>query len=310
MSSKLLKQRQAKPVARGPASPRETPLEVQEMLQVPRDRPSISVIPLDRISPNPDQPRSSFDDEELKSLAHSIDRYGLQQPIVVRSAGERDRWVIVMGERRYRAFRMLGKDAINAIVSVRGDPGELALIENTQRSDLNAVEVALALRRLVDLHGYTQDHLAQMVGKSVAHVSNLLGVLRLPRDILDEFVGSFGKSISQTKLIELSKIEDESAVREIWEMLKDGRTRSELREAIGQIQSRPAKGGTPGEAVPDPAGHRPSSQDGSALLRLGKLLARFDKDISTVRESRTLLDDEHRKRLRRLRDEIDALLQD
>jgi ParB family chromosome partitioning protein len=137
-------------------------------------------IEIARIRPNPDQPRSQFGDEGLDELAASIAERGVLQPILVRPDGEG--FMIIAGERRWRAAQKAQIHAIPAIVRDIGDAelAEVALIENIQREDLNAIEEAEAYRLLLERHGHTQDGLAKIVHKSRSHVANLLRLLDLP----------------------------------------------------------------------------------------------------------------------------------
>ncbi len=143
-------------------------------------------IPVDRVRPNPFQPRQQFDDTELEELASSIRANGLLQPIVVRAKGAE--YELVAGERRLRAAQRAGLQEIPAIVRQVGDHEalELALIENLQRSDLNPIEEARAYERLRDEFGLTQEQIAARVGKHRSTIANALRLLRLPQDLQDE----------------------------------------------------------------------------------------------------------------------------
>jgi ParB family transcriptional regulator, chromosome partitioning protein len=133
-----------------------------------------------RIRANPDQPRSQFGDEGLDELAASIAERGVLQPILVRP--DRDGFMIVAGERRWRAAQKAQLHRIPAIVRELGpaEVAEVALIENIQREDLNAIEEAEAYRQLISRHGHSQEGLAKIVHKSRSHVANLLRLLDLP----------------------------------------------------------------------------------------------------------------------------------
>jgi len=137
-------------------------------------------IEIARIRPNPHQPRMRFDDEALDELAESIAQRGVLQPILLRPDG--DGFQIIAGERRWRAAQRAQLHAIPAIVRDIDDSGtaELALIENIQREDLNAIEEADAYKKLIDLYGHTQEQLGKIVHKSRSHVANLLRLLELP----------------------------------------------------------------------------------------------------------------------------------
>lgn len=140
-------------------------------------------IDLDRLTPNPQQPRSVFDEASLEELAQSIRRNGVIQPILARRAG--DRFEIIAGERRWRAAQRAG--LLKAPVIVRDVPDdrllEVALIENIQRDDLNPIEEAVAYRRLADELKLTQDAIAAAVGKDRSSVANTLRLLRLPDEV-------------------------------------------------------------------------------------------------------------------------------
>jgi ParB family transcriptional regulator, chromosome partitioning protein len=140
-------------------------------------------IEIARIRPNPRQPRMQFDDESLNELADSIAERGVLQPILLRPDG--DGFQIIAGERRWRAAQRARLHTIPAIVRTVDDAGtaELALIENIQREDLNAIEEADAYKQLVDLYGHTQEQLAKIVHKSRSHVANLLRLLELPEKV-------------------------------------------------------------------------------------------------------------------------------
>jgi len=140
-------------------------------------------IPLERIDPNPKQPRLEFDDEALAELAESIQAQGVIQPILVRPAG--DRYQLVAGERRFRASKKLGRATIPAIVRRVSDEEllEVALIENLQREDLNSIEEALGYQRLLDELHYTHDRLSERVGKNRSSITNTLRLLTLPASV-------------------------------------------------------------------------------------------------------------------------------
>lgn len=145
---------------------------------------SISEIDLDLIHANPSQPRREFDEQALEELANSIRSIGIIQPITLRQE-EDGTYLIIAGERRYRAAQRAGLFSIPAYVRKVSDDAvmEMALIENIQREDLNAIEVALAYQQLLTSNGLTQEELSQRVGKSRATVANFMRLLRLPAEI-------------------------------------------------------------------------------------------------------------------------------
>jgi ParB-like partition proteins len=145
---------------------------------------SISEIDIDKIEPNPDQPRRHFDEESLQELAISIRSLGIVQPITVRevSCGH---YLIISGERRWRASQLAQRLSIPAYIVKASDEEvvEMALIENIQREDLNAIEIALTYKKLLEHSEGTQEELAQKVGKTRSSVSNYLRLLRLPAEV-------------------------------------------------------------------------------------------------------------------------------
>jgi len=146
------------------------------------NRSGVREVEIARIGPNPNQPRSHFDEEALAELADSIAERGVLQPILLRRNGE-EAFEIIAGERRWRAAQRAGLHSIPAVVRDGVDEeetAELALIENIQREDLNAIEEAEGFRQLINRYGHTQEAVAQIVHKSRSHVANLLRLLDLP----------------------------------------------------------------------------------------------------------------------------------
>jgi len=146
----------------------------------------VRVLPIDRIVPNPDQPRRSFAEDALNELADSIREKGVIQPLIVRpDPGDGSRFQIVAGERRWRAAQRVRLHQLPVIVRDFDDTEvlEVAIIENIQRADLNALEEALGYRQLIDRFGHTQEQLATALGKSRSHIANLMRLLGLPDEI-------------------------------------------------------------------------------------------------------------------------------
>lgn len=145
---------------------------------------TISEIPLDRISVNPDQPRREFDQEKLAELAESIRQIGIIQPVTLRSM-ENGRYQIIAGERRFRAAGMAGLRTVPAYIrsASNGEVMQMALIENIQREDLNAIDIAVSLNSLMAECDMTQEQLSTKIGKNRATISNYIRLLRLPAEI-------------------------------------------------------------------------------------------------------------------------------
>ncbi|ESZ00948.1 ParB/RepB/Spo0J family partition protein [Mesorhizobium sp. LNHC209A00] len=158
------------------------------------EKPGMSAdgkVPIEFISANPKNPRRHFGDAELTDLAQSIREHGVVQPVVARpSPTQAGRYEIIAGERRWRAAQRAGLTEIPVIIRDVNDRTalELAIIENVQRADLNAVEEAQGYQQLIDDHGYTQADLGQVIGKSRSHVANTLRLLKLPDVIRDMLV--------------------------------------------------------------------------------------------------------------------------
>lgn len=145
---------------------------------------NLNEIPIEQIEPNPDQPRREFDETALHELAASIQNMGIIAPITLRQVAK-DRYQIIAGERRWRASQLAGLTAIPAYIRTVDDENvmELALVENIQREDLNAIEIALAYEHLAEKTGMTQEKISERVGKSRTAVTNYMRLLKLPAQI-------------------------------------------------------------------------------------------------------------------------------
>ena len=150
----------------------------------PQGSSTINEIPLAQIEANPNQPRREFDPDDLQELATSIREIGIIQPITLRQIDD-NRFQIIAGERRWRASQIAGLTAIPAYIRTISDESimEMALVENIQREDLNAIEIALAYQHLLENDGMTQEKVSERVGKSRAAIANYLRLLRLPAQI-------------------------------------------------------------------------------------------------------------------------------
>ena len=150
-----------------------------------RGSSSINEIPIEDIIPNKAQPRSDFDGEALSELADSIKHIGLVQPITVSEMRDSGKYLIISGERRFRAAKLAGLTSLPAYIRKAGDEEvmEMALIENIQRQDLNAIEISLAFQKLIDTYNLTQEELSRRVGKKRTTVTNYLRLLHLPAEI-------------------------------------------------------------------------------------------------------------------------------
>jgi len=204
---------------------------------------SISEIALSAIVANPDQPRRNFDEEALQELADSIREHGVISPITLRDNGDGS-YMIIAGERRFRASKIAGLDRIPAYIRTAKDEQvmEWALIENIQREDLDAIEIALAYQRLMDDYNLTQERMSERVGKKRATIANYLRLLKLPAEIQ---VGIKEKKIEMGHARAI--LGSPSAERQLalyQRILKEGlsvRKVEELAQEDKKVQSRKAK---------------------------------------------------------------------
>ena len=176
----MAKMKKATGLGRGLSAILEAENYIDELPAVSR----MEELDIELITPNPKQPRTHFDDDALEELADSIATLGLIQPITVRREAD-GKYIIISGERRWRASRLAGRKAIPAYVREADDKElhEMALVENIQRQDLNAMEVALSLKRLMDECELTQDKLSERVGKKRSTIANYLRLLNLPPEV-------------------------------------------------------------------------------------------------------------------------------
>ena len=182
---------------------------------------NLSEVRMDDIRPNPDQPRREFDDDALQELANSIRQIGLVQPITLRDMGD-GTYTIIAGERRWRASQRVGLTTIPAYIRTVDDENmlEMALVENIQREDLTAIEVALAYQNLIEKHSLTQDQLSEKVGKNRATIANYLRLLKLPASVQ---MALRNKEIDMGHARALLSISDPKAQLKVFSEMKKGR---------------------------------------------------------------------------------------
>jgi len=219
--------------------------EMDQPLPVGEPQRAISpdrMIPIEFIARSPRNPRRHFDESELQDLAASIRQHGIVQPVVVRTV-DQNRFEIIAGERRWRAAQLAGFTEVPVIVRDVDDRTalELAIVENVQRSDLNPLEEALGYEQLIAEHGYTQNDLGEIIGKSRSHVANSLRLLKLPdpvRDMLSEGSLSAGHAralVSTSDPTTLAKaiVSKGLSVRDAERMAQN-----DIRSQLGPMQSR------------------------------------------------------------------------
>ena len=175
-------------------------------------------IELNDLRTNPYQPRKVFDEEKLNELASSIKEFGVIQPIIVKKSIKG--YEIIAGERRVKAAKIAGLEKIPAIIREFTDTEmmEIALLENLQRENLNAIEEATAYKKLLDTLSLTQEELAEKLGKSRSHITNMIGLLSLPKGVKDKIADG---SISMSHARVLSKLEDENQINELVDKIEN-----------------------------------------------------------------------------------------
>ena len=206
--------------------------KVEEKIINETPKEEIIDIKLDELRSNPYQPRKIFDEEALQELAASIKEHGVFQPIIVKKSIKG--YEIIAGERRVKASQIAGKKDIPAIVRNFDDTEimEIALLENLQRENLSAIEESLAYKKLQDTLGITQEQLAERLGKSRSHITNMLGLLNLPESIQKE-VGE--KKISMGHARVLSKLENKDQQEQLAnKVIEDGLSVRELESLTQQ----------------------------------------------------------------------------
>ena len=203
----------------------------------------VQYLPVQKIRPNPNQPRRTFSQEGLQELAESIRTYGILQPLTVRRTGSG--YELVAGERRLRAARMAGLGSVPCLIARVGeeDSALLALIENLQRRDLDYWEEAEALARLISLYGLSQEAAAEKIGKSQSGVANKLRLLRLPEGVR-QLIREHG--LTERHARALLRLQDEEAQRRAIDAIVRGgwnvaRTEAYIDEQLRQAQTRPPR---------------------------------------------------------------------
>lgn len=226
-------------------------------MQTLRNRPTIRrggiiYLRIDDISPNPVQPRKIFDDEALKELSESIRSYGILNPLTVRLRG--GKYELVAGERRLRAARLAGLREVPCIlldVNME-DASLIALVENLQRRDLDFIEEAVGINRLIRMFGMSQEEAARRIGKSQSAVANKLRLLKLPQDILDSLRSNGLTERHGRALLRLPRAEEQRAALEF--IIENGLTVAATDAYIDALLSPPE------EPAEETAGEKPAER--------------------------------------------------
>jgi ParB family chromosome partitioning protein len=194
-------------------------------------------VDLEIVKPDPNQPRKFFDQQALEELAESIKQKGVLQPVIIRRDAEGQIFLIA-GERRWRAAKMAGLTQIPAILKTKDNALEISMIENLQRENLNPVEEADALQKMIDQHGYSQKKLATVIGKARTTINEILGLNRLPEEIKEECRNA---SIYPIRLlIEIAKQDSPEAMIKLFQTVKEGnlnssKVRNITRKKVGKV---------------------------------------------------------------------------
>lgn len=240
---------------------------------------SITSLPLQKVEPNPEQPRRHFDPEELQALAESIGEHGILQPLAVRAV-ENGFYQIIAGERRWRAARMAGLSQVPVVVIEADDKTvmELALVENLQRQDLNPMEEAEGYRVLMEEYAMTQEEAARRVGKSRPAVSNALRLLSLPEDVRQMVIdGALSAGHARAVLSLPSEKLQKAAAQKIIALRLSVRQAESMCKAMAQ--EKPAQ-------VPEQSGLPKVNYVAECEKNLSKHLGRKVKIVSGKRKGR------------------------
>ena len=205
---------------------------------------AINEIEISQISPNPEQPRTTFSEEALEELASSIRELGIIQPLTLRSVGD-NAYQIISGERRYRAAKMAGLHTVPAYIFTANDSEttEMALIENIQREDLNAIEIALTFKKLIEQYHLTQERLSERIGKKRATIANFLRLIRLPAEVQ---LGLRDKIVDMGHARALLSLDKPSLQLKLYnEIIKKGLSVRQVEALVKQWQEAEEKGDNP-----------------------------------------------------------------
>lgn len=237
-----------------------------------RGSTAINDIQLSQISANPDQPRRTFDEASIDELASSIRELGIIQPLSLRKVGP-DSYQIIAGERRFRAAQRAGLTSVPAYIRTANDAEltEMALIENIQREDLNAIEIALTFKKLIEQYSLTQERLSERIGKKRATIANFLRLLKLPAEVQ---LGLRDRKVDMGHARALLTIEKPALQLKLYnQILREGLSVRKVEELAKAYQSGqiPGKGDKPRKT-------RPSSSDFDSLR--SRLSSTFNTRVS------------------------------
>lgn len=248
-------------------------------------------VQLSELVADPEQPRKVFNSEEIEALATSLSERGILQPILVREAGEGPaKWIIVAGERRWRAAVSLGWETLPAI-EYDGDYRAASLVENLFRTDLSAVEEARGLRSIMELNNWSQSETGRQLGLSQSRVNRTLRVLDLPSDFLDY---ASAKAVPINVLVQIVREEDAYQQKALMDRVMSGS--ATVAEVLDLRQKASAQS------------QKATEKKAGTGLKVFKTIRRFIKETSIIADKKVALSEEEKKDLRQARDMIDQLL--
>jgi ParB family transcriptional regulator, chromosome partitioning protein len=246
---------------------------------------SFYLVDIEQIKPDPNQPRQYFDETALNELTESIKQKGVLQPVIIRKDSEDTIW-LVAGERRWRAAKLAGLEKVPAIITT-GNPAEISLIENIQRENLKPIEEAEAYARMIQEFGYTQEKLAEVIGKAKSTVSETMSLNKLPEDLKEQVRRA---EHPKRLLLEVSKQETHEAMRTLFEKIQSNNLKSdEVRDISREPRERIRR--TPAAITLD------------KILNLSKTLNTFDMKTANESEKIQLLQE-----LQALKNKLEKIL--
>jgi ParB family chromosome partitioning protein len=256
-------------------------------------------VALDGIEPDPEQARKHYAPQDIAALASTMAAHGQLQPILLRRhPSERGKWIIVAGERRWRAAQVNGWSTILAIEHDQ-DPDIASLVENLQRVDLNPVEEARGVSQLFERKRWTQDQIADVLGKPKSEISALLRILSLPADLLQSVLTS-ELALPRNVLVELARIDDASLREPLLDLARDGALTVKIIRSAKEMDTAVDPRGE-ATSAPNPPARRSSRVSFRSVRTMVKWLR-------AARQSGTPIDEQGRQALLQLREAIDALL--
>jgi ParB family chromosome partitioning protein len=232
-------------------------------------------IPIDKIEPNPDQPRKEFDQTALNELAQSIKESGVIVPITVKK--ENDKYILIAGERRYRASKIANLKEIPAYIKIatKQEIMEMALVENIQREDLNAIEIALSLKALIEECNITQEKMSERIGKSRSTITNHLRLLKLPADVQ---LALRNNQISMGHARSLISLEDEYAqINIVKDIIEKDLSVRQVEQIVNRLKN---------EEKPQPKKKEKKALPDFHKTKQDNLIKKLETDIEITRSQR------------------------